>query len=272
MNRPHAFTLLELLVALGVTSVLVVLMFNVFLSGSTLWQKNEEQLDTFREARAAMQMMTRDFSGLSAVPDAPDKFPILALRYHSDTAPEDEVNKEIYGIVPARNPGRGSLCAVGYFCVWDASKSAFVLRRQFTESNTTFDNLKAALSVGSPLSPAQAFDTLYARPTKNTAEQTIDDIATYVYSFDVEWAETNPPPQPSLPPQPTVQLPWPQTFAREVPAWVEIRFKALGSNAARKLAGQGINRTTWTSPTNSTYQRMILPGEQQFVTRIKLSR
>jgi prepilin-type N-terminal cleavage/methylation domain-containing protein len=270
--RRRAFTLLELLVALGVTSVLVVLMFNVFMNGSTLWQKNEQQLDTFREARAAMQMITRDFSGLSAIPDAPDKFPILALRYHSDTAPEDEVNKEIYGIVPVRNPGQSSLCAVGYFCVWNTAKNAFVLRRQFTESNMTFENLKTCLPTGAPLSPTQAFDKLYARPTANSAQQTIDDIATYVYSFQVEWAETNQSAQPGPTPPATVKLPWPQTFARELPAWVEIRFKALGSNAARKLAGQQIDRTTWSTPSSSAYQRLILPNEQEFVTRIKLSR
>lgn len=271
MRNDRAFTLLELLVALGVTSVLVILMFNVFMSGSTLWQKNEEKLDTFREARAAMQMITRDFSGLSAIPDAPDKFPILALRYHTDTAPEDETNKEIYGIIPARNRGRGSLCAVGYFCAWDSVKSAFVLRRQFADSSLTFDHLKAALPVNSPPPPADAFKLLYARPTKNTAEQTIDDIATYVFNFDVQWAPTHPSPLTS-PSQPTEQLPWPQTFARELPAWVEIRFKALGANAARKLAGQGISRATWTNSANAAHQRLILPGEQEFVTRIKLAR
>src|SRR5436190_1058694 len=118
MKARHAFTLVEMMVTIAVTSVLVVLMFNVFINGSTLWQKNEEKLDTFREARAAMQMITRDFSGMSAIPNLPDQYPILAFQNHSETAAGDKVNQEIYGIVPARNTGRSGLCAVGYFCVW----------------------------------------------------------------------------------------------------------------------------------------------------------
>ncbi len=265
MKTARAFTLTELLVALAVTSAIVVLMLNVFMNGSTLWQKTEETLDTFREARAAMQLISRDFSGISAVPEAPDKFPILALQVHSGTVPEDELNQEIYGIVPARNTGRGSLCAVGYYCVWEEAKKAFVLRRQFAESNTTFENLRAALPVGAPLDSLQAFNRLYERPSSATPQQTTDDIATYIYGFKVECADTGKPP---LPPHT-----WPQgSFGRELPAWVEIRFKALGSNAARKLAGQSVSRQTWFTPASSAYQRLILPSEQEFVTRIKLSR
>lgn len=278
--RRHAFTLVEMLVTLAVTSILVVVMMNVFISGSTLWQKNEERLDTFREARAAMQMMTRDFSALSAIPnlnltdtDASDpskpQFPILAFQNHPDTLAPDKVNQEIYGIVPARNPGRSGLCAVGYFCIWDDTKKAFVLRRQFTESNMTFTNLQAALSLTSPMTFSTAFATIYARPAnnKNTAQQSVDDIATYVYGFQFDWEKTSP-----IPGQTPVHQPWPITFAREMPAWIEIRFKALGSNAARKLDLPGVTRDTWTDPTTSMYKNMIQPGEQEFVTRIKLSR
>lgn len=263
MKARQAFTLMELMVATSVTSVLVVLMLQVFSDSTTAWQRNDEKLDTFREARAAVQMISRDLSQLVPTLSTPDGFPVLALDHHSDTEEKDKVNQEIYGLVSTRNTGRGDLCAVGYFCVWDETKSAFTLRRQITQSSTTFSYLQQALVAGAPLTGRAAFDAIYARP-KDEKIQTIDDIAYYVWDLKVEL------PKPAAGGAPP---PWPQGFiSRDLPQWVEVRFKTLGANATRKLQGQKIGREIWFDDKAYLHQRYILPGAQQFVTRVKLCR
>ncbi len=271
MRNSRAFTLVELLVAMSVTSLLVVAMLRLFMDETSLWQKYDQKLDTFREARAAMQMMAKDFSGLRPAASAPTDFPMLALIAHPDTQPEDLVNEEIYGLPALRNQGANDLCAVGYYCVWVPAKNAFVLRRQCTESSTTFSLMQQALPVTSPLTGPLAFQTIFSRAQKMQDDKvlTIDDLATYIWDLKVVIPQTGTPPTGT----PLQQLNWPQgNFSRELPAWVEIRFKALGVNAARRIAGSGVTRDTWFQPDSDLYRNLILPGQQQFVTRIKLCR
>ena len=286
-----AFTLVELIVAMAATSVIVVLMLQLFSESSTLWQRNNDRLDTYREARAALQAMQRDFSALSPIPmsgntmteseDAMVDFPLLALQYHPASLEEDRQsgkNQEFYGLVASRNSGKGATCAIGYFCQWDETHTAFALKRMVTESDTTYANLNEILKVNidpknpnAPRRPSKppsaAFEQLYARipvdpdPTQ-PIKQTIDDMALYVWDLRLEIT----PPSATTPAKA-----WPQGFfCRQLPQWLEIRFKALGSNATRKLAGRKFDREAWFDTTSDKYKRFIQPLEQSFVTRVKL--
>lgn len=265
MNSRRAFTLVEMIVALGVTAVLSVLMLRMFMDSSAIWKANDERLETFREARAALQLMARELGAVNAAPELPEKFPMLALRHHADTEPEDQVNQEIYALTATRNAGLSDLCAVGFFCTWDAARKTYTLRRQFAESNTTFARLSTALSATSPMNGAGAFSHLYARPKVEGTDEPVQEIATFVWNLEFAIPDRA---NPAL-----TGPPWPQgPFWRELPEWIEIRFKALGASAARKLEGQPVTRETWFDPQSSLNQRLILPNEQQFITRVKLSR
>jgi prepilin-type N-terminal cleavage/methylation domain-containing protein len=273
--RFRAFTLVEMLVALAVTSVLTVLMLRMFTDSSTIWKREDERLDTFREARAALQLIASELSsvnpvsGVSPVAGGPEQFPLFALRIHPDTPAPDQAisgNHQIYALAAVPNRGKSDLCAIGYFCHWDDAKSCFILRRQFADSDTTFTRLQQVLKPSGLLQDPAAFNLLYSRAAASgsAAVEPVQDVASYVW--DLQFALPAPTPT-STPP------PWPQGLAaRELPLWVEIRFKALGASAARKLEAQSFSRQTWFETTRPAYQRFILPGEQQFVTRVKLSR
>jgi hypothetical protein len=253
-----------MVVALTVTAILIVLMLQMFMRGAELWRSNDERLDTFREARAGLQMIAREFSGMSPVISAPTDFPILALHPHGDTADKDRVNHELYGILPARSRGRSDLCAVGYFCAWDESKRAFVLRRQITESDTTFANLRSTLSTAAPATGMEAFNRLYARESLVEGATSVEDVASFIWDFKVSVPDAQDPAQTRV---------WPQgVFSSELPQWVEISFKAMGHQSARKLADQPVIRDTWFDESSLLYQRFILPREQRFITRVKLCR
>lgn len=274
----RGFTLVEMIVALAVTSVLTVLMLRMFTDSSTIWKREDERLDTFREARAALQLMARELGAVNPVPEVnpvaggPEQFPALALRYHSATPEAEKTtpgNQEIYALAALPNRGKSDLCAIGYFCEWVAAKNCYVLRRQFVDSDETFTRLQRVLKAAAPMPYPASFAALYDRTAPlsggTAAVDPVQDVATYVWDLQF----TLPAPSATaLPPKWLEQ----KIYARELPQWVEIRFKALGSNAARKLEGQTFSRTDWFATTAVPYQRFILPGEQQFVTRVKLSR
>ncbi|MGB8168172.1 MAG: type II secretion system protein [Chthoniobacteraceae bacterium] len=289
----RGFTLVEMIVALAVTSVLTVLMLRMFTDSSTIWKREDERLDTFREARAALQLMARELATVNPIP-IPDvdpatnkslQFPLLALTYHGDTPEVEKTtpgNQEIYALAtlpyqPKLDPktsavrDKSELRAIGYYCEWREEKSSlgeakncYVLRRQCADSDTTFSRLQTVLKASGPMQYPASFNILYRRITDLGSSVDLQDIATYVWDlhFTVPAAKTS-----ATPPL------WPQGMAaRELPEWVEIGFKALGSNAARKLDGQNLSRTDWFTTNSTAYQRFILPAEQQFVTRVKLNR
>jgi len=312
MIRRAAFTLVEMMVALAVTGLLTVMMLRMFSDSSTIWKTEDDRLDTFREARAALQLMSRDFTTALPLPNATsaaatDQYPALALRDRQTARSLKDVSglapeyfTAAYFLASAPNDGRGDLCALGYFLEWEPSikttsttptpstptatpppRSAFILRRQMAQSDTTFARLRETLDKNKPLFGKAAFDLLYsisapATPPGATAvpapAPATETIASYIW--DLQFAVGPTPATTPVPVPSTTPLPGKNGFyGTRLPGWVEIRFKALGSTAARKLAGNPlVTEKIWANPSDPAYIRLILPAEQQFVSRVKLAR
>src|SRR5207244_12980063 len=64
MPGERAFTLAELLIATGITAIIVVLFGTMLGSLLNTASRANQRIDAFREARAALQMIERDFSSL----------------------------------------------------------------------------------------------------------------------------------------------------------------------------------------------------------------
>lgn len=289
MRRRGAFTLVEMMVALAVTGVLTVMMLQMFSDSSTIWKSEDDRLDTFREARAALQTMSRELSTTLPMPDVKpatgtDEFPVLALRGRTARSTADlapAYYTSLYALASTPNSGRSDLCALGYYLEWEPDitpnadtgeaplanpRSAYALRKQLTPSDTTFGLLAATLTAAAPVFGETAFAKLYAKTTgANTGATTVDTIASYIW--DLQFA---------LPTDASTSTSASSGsaifFGHELPQWVEIRFKALGSNAARRIEGQIVGKDLWSRPGDSTYVRLIAPHEQQFVSRVKLTR
>jgi type II secretory pathway pseudopilin PulG len=232
----EAFTLIELLVAISITIVIVVLLSQVFSAAATQWQTADQRTDAFRDARAALQIIARDL-GRANVTGAPQ---MLTL---SNNDPTGNYAQEAFAVTPIPNGGQSDLCAVGYYLVWNDTAKAFTLKRLFKDSDATVANLTG---------PTPDFTTLFSKVTANE-----EDLAGYVWDLQFAPGVTADPEKPST---------FPSTNWR----WLEIRFKAMGPTAARKLPGLGTTAATWSDPTSSVYHNAILPYEQQFVTRVKI--
>lgn len=62
LSRPPGFSLLEMLVSVTILSVLVVVLLSMLNSSTTIWRRGASKIQTFQEARAAYEGMTRKIS------------------------------------------------------------------------------------------------------------------------------------------------------------------------------------------------------------------
>ncbi|MBX7157897.1 MAG: prepilin-type N-terminal cleavage/methylation domain-containing protein [Verrucomicrobiae bacterium] len=241
-SRKKAFTLLELLISMAVLSLLMALLFQIFELSMRTWQNAEQRTDAFREARAALHIISRDLRntlrGNSQVATL-----ILGERSPSPTPP----NQEIYALTTVKNNGgKSDVCAVGFYCYWDDSRGAFMLKRYFRNSDDTFPLLG---------NPSQLFQPAPA----NRDNATDSTLAAYVWDFQVTALDTN-----------GAVMNYPLTVKTNLPASVQVEFKALNAQATRKIKAQGIDPNGWFEKGSEMYRNSIQPYVQQFTTRIPL--
>ena len=215
-SRPPAFTLVELLVSITILTVLVGVLFQVFSASATGWQRAESRADAFREARAALGLITRDLSQTIAptlfTPTTPANSPLQPLyptlvldRYpgnDTDIATKDnDPFEQVHCLTLVPNATPSALSAVSYFCRWDDTKKTYTLARRVVNSTNTFNRFKTATNAhttttGTPptstFSSPLAFLDLLARSAASDDPKTADqskntpdanDLAAYVWDL-----------------------------------------------------------------------------------------
>ncbi len=238
-RKATGFTLPEVLIAMSITALIVVLLSRIFIATANQWQRADQRIDVFRDARAGLQIIARDLrsANIHASPM------MLSL---TDNAPSGAYAREAYMITPAANSGKSDLCTVGYYLDWSSVTKTFTLKRVFKDSDATTIGLQ-----GTTLNLAGLF-------TKNPA--TDEDLAAYVWDLEFLPGELADP----IPPSTHSPAEW---------KWIEVRFKAISPNAAQKIRNSAVTQTTWSEKPpdlSDIYRTLILPHEQQFVTRVML--
>jgi len=269
-NRTKSgFTLVELLVATSITVLIVVMLGTMFGSLTTTSLRANQRIDAFRDARAALQMIQRDLSGLVRNQrDAAGNPITLPAAYFvlKDLYDDPSTgNQQIYALIAAKNSGPSDLCAVGYYCRWDTQRNAYTLNRFFSDSAATYTTLAANVAYAPETS-------LYTPDPASTAPLAVKDevLAAYVWNLHITAYDNlgtviTPPPYPlvcdssAAPPTPD-----------PLPAAIEISFKAMSPNAARALISTGAQSGAWMTPATPLYQRLIAPHAYEFHTRIEL--
>lgn len=237
-----AFTLIELLISMAILALLMALLFQIFELAMRTWQSAEQRTESFREARAALHIISRDLRNTLR---GNDKVTSLIL---DDLSPNPvQPNEEVYALTTVkRNSGQSDVCAVGFYCYWDENVGAFNLKRYFLNSDDTFKNLGGGKTLFKPF-PA-------ARDT-----ETDSTLAAFVWDFRVTGIETNG----------NIRT-YPFEAKADLPAYLQIEFKALNTQASRRIKAQGIEPSGWFSSGSELYKNSIRPYVQQFTTRIPL--
>jgi len=282
--RERAFTLAELLIATGITVIIVVLLGTMFGSLLNTASQASQRIDAFREARAALHMIERDLSNLVRAQWNPDPFsnptptpgtaqPVTrpAAYFALDNIYSDPAagNQQLYAMVAAKRTGSsGDVCAVGYYCRWDGQ--AYSLRRFFRNSADTFNVIQSAATYAadSVLYVPGASDAIMAAYVWNLK------VTMYNATGTVIAADPNGNPIPPYISDPNATTPWP------LPGAIEISFNAMSQQAARTVTSVTANNATaynvWMAGVNPNpspsdlqlYQQLIAPHTYQFRTRI----
>jgi prepilin-type N-terminal cleavage/methylation domain-containing protein len=283
------FSLVELLVAMAIVTFLIVMLSQIISGAQGLWRTSESRTDAFREARAAIDLMARDLS----VALTNDRAPTLALSnvftQSDDPTAGPTHNRQVYALIPMRNagdpapaaappaptptPARSDICAIGFYCSWDANRNAYVLRKHVIQSNPTFTTLQAAFGAPTPTPPASpspaptgppiAPTAIYQPSVPATPPAEDEDVAAYVWDLTIV-------PYELVGGVPTPNNTYPVAYRATLPQFVEISFRAMSPQAARQLQGQNIGPETWFDQNSAIYRNQILPYSQVFRARVRL--
>ena len=260
------FTLAELLIATGITAIIVVLLGTMLGSLLNTASRANQRIDAFREARAALQMIERDLSNLVRTQWNPDPFtnpppvttqPVTrpAAYFALENIYTDPAvgNQQIYGLVAVKaagspTPSVGDVCAVGYYCRWEGNR--YTLRRFFRDSAHTFSALQNAVGYA-------ADSDLY---DLNAADARNDVVAAYVWNFNVIMYKSDG----------TLISTYPYicdqsaTIPTLLPAAIEISFNAMSPQAARTVMSVSSSPADWMNMNVN----LVNPHTYQFRTRI----
>ena len=153
------FTLAEMLVAMAVLALLLTLLMGMVSSATSLWRQAENRADAYREARAALSLLARDFS--TAWGRDRNSFvwgsesSILLSGDAAETYNQGKKRDAVFFLTtmpPSAqeyNANSSDVCRVGYFLAFDTtsmspgnSQPSMNLYRYFSGSNATFESLK----------------------------------------------------------------------------------------------------------------------------------
>ena len=234
-NSRNGFTMIELLVAMAVMAVLVVLLFGMVDAATKLWKDNENRVDAYREARAALAVLSSDLRTM-LVSKNQNFFSTNISGDNPFNAPNGLFFLTSLSAGAQASGNRGDLCAVGYYRAWQRqtvmsvdntnndtlSKSGFHLFRTMYESDRTYTNLNTSMP----------------KPLDNLAGASPEVLARNVCTLEFLLYETN---------GTGTFKPWTYRVDAPVPQLIEIRLGTLSEEAAKKLGGSS-NRWNTNDP------------------------
>jgi prepilin-type N-terminal cleavage/methylation domain-containing protein len=257
-QRTRAFTLVEMLVALAITSVLVVLLVNVVSAALAVWEQGRNQIDTFANARQVLARIGDEISGAiaSSSPRAVDfSENLTSIVAPSGTSPIPTKSENVFFVAPYPNVDSGDLCVIAYR---HNNVAPYKLERGFIESHAACTGKTAASSTPSP---TRYQSSLY--PNSNTAWQW-RTIATGVLEFEIQsYSQADLDSTASPSPAPTAS--WSSTSSSPVgntPREVIIRIKVVDDRTLVKLNSVAIG--------SATYNRLVNRAARQFTASVML--
>jgi len=263
------FTILELLVAMTVMALLLVLLLNIVNSATKLWRENENRVNSYREARAALGIMSRDLQNALTGATNMDHFLVNASAFQKISAIGGVITNTNSGsalfalsALPAKaqesGTNRSDVCQVGYFIAYNrtaaSANPSLNLYRYFRSSDSTFTSLTDnTLFVGATIG-ASGEELLARNITRFTIRPLDLVVSTATNGTNLT---TN-----------TSFVPFNPTPANRLPNIVEVSITAVNQDASKRLN----NLADWTATNGATYSNIIAPVQQTFTTRIRLNK
>ena len=244
-KKSSAFSLLELLVAVSVLSILLVVLLNIVQGATSLWRTSENKVEAYREARAALQVISSDLRNI--LPSTNFAF----FRTNLTNTP----NIGFLTTLPLSSQNAtslGDVCTVGYFLKYDnkssvagaSGRQSYNLYRYFLDSNDTFAKLRTSAPT------VLEFDSNF--PPEILARNLVSFNATYFVTNSS--GLTN----------------WTQSLTTPMPQVVEIKITAVNNERTMRFGARGAS-SEWDTFKNSTNSSDYQKNTKTFTTRINLN-
>lgn len=225
-----AFTLLELLVSMAVLALLLVILLSIVDSATRMWRQSENRVDSYREARAALNVIAADFA---------------AICISSDTNHFRLVGENTVEFLTAVSPdyqdggNNSNLCHVGY--TWKYARAnplqvdsseGYNLFRIFRSSNATINDVRNGSA------PQAGTEELLAR--------NIVDFRVAAFTLDGNGVRSKFQQSPDTP----------------MPDVIEISLTALNNDVAQRFQ----TRSEWENKNSETRKQW----QRTFTTRVRI--
>lgn len=152
----RAFTLIELMVAAGITTLLILGMTGIFDQAMKAWRLSSRRGDAEREVRAALAMIQRDFSSLIVQTE----IPIYRVNNSGNAGFINPSRSPDYSgsvasfflTAPGNRAGSGGdVLGVGYYVAWDTNTKSFNLYRYLRNASNQLASLTNFLADTTPV-------------------------------------------------------------------------------------------------------------------------
>jgi prepilin-type N-terminal cleavage/methylation domain-containing protein len=164
-RRPGGFTLVELLVSMGITAIILTLLVTVTAVALDGWRASRNQVRSARQAKSALDQLTRDFE--SMVVRSGNNFEWLYVESHEGVGPINSpspnsarllffsaATDRYNGDIDGKLDEGGDISGVGYELFYknpitgsdvqsEENRPVFALYRQLVNPDETFDELLA---------------------------------------------------------------------------------------------------------------------------------
>jgi prepilin-type N-terminal cleavage/methylation domain-containing protein len=244
-RRVRAFTLTELLVALAISTVLILLLVNVVSAALTAWQQGRNQIDTLASARHALGRIADEIKGAiaSAAPNTIEFSENVAALSTTIAG----TSENVFFVAPYPNSAAGDLCVIAYR--HDATNRE--LQRAFLHSQSAWS--------GAPKYQAAGYAILQSPPQWRTVAKGVLEFELQSYSQADLDASTSPTPTPTT----WTSLSATSPMTGNTPREVVIRMKVIDEKALARITGLSVG--------NAVYDRTVNQSAREFTTSVLLA-
>ena len=242
MKKAQAFTLTELLIAVAITTLLVVLLANVVAAAINIWGQGINRVDTLGNARTLVSRIADELGGAIVIKDRLQF--VENKTFGGGPTPTAGTSESVFFIAPYPNADSGDACVVAY----GHNRSTYQLQRAFLASDSAWNGSASH----------QYLETNYKTLEWKTVAEGIIEFELRCYSQDDLDKGNNPSSTTSWDSQAAGNI----AMEGKAPRRIVVRIKAIDDRSLARLRGLNAG--------SAPYNRLLQQSAREFFADLSL--